>query len=300
MKKLTDGSATERTKRTSTAASENGRDRHSKRRTTKETTTEDRARSSGGSQCPDNVSYRAVRCFPAGGPLGGRGEPMNTDRLTDATLMQAVYDRRGSTVRVKTLSELDGLGRPNVGELRALANGLIHAGYLAAAGYTRDEQLKAVVCTEKLHEGAAALLKQRADENAQTNAAKDAKRGLQEELADSSLIDRAVAEARCAWTQDEPERYQRVTEKLTTWVETTFGANPPRDVTRRIRRTQDRCDCWNCREVSLGLAENAGVDALGFGDKSELNEWHGLTEPAQRHGQEVPQSSSIPQPEISQ
>ena|SRR5437867_5252390 len=79
--------------------------------------------------------------------------------LTDATLMLAIYDRRGAVVRLKTLSELDGLGRPNMGAVRALCTQLIKDGYLQQAGTTKDGLVKAVKPTDKAHEGADELRK---------------------------------------------------------------------------------------------------------------------------------------------
>ena len=57
-----------------------------------------------------------------------------TVTLTDAAVMAAVYGRGGNPVTLKTLSELDGLGRPNIGALRSRCGRLVNKGHLRPAG----------------------------------------------------------------------------------------------------------------------------------------------------------------------
>jgi len=165
--------------------------------------------------------------------------------------MAAVYDRGGNPVTLKTLSELDGLGRPNIGALRALCERLIAERYLGAAGKTRDGQLKAVKPTDKVHEEATRTQERRASEGRDPSGAKDAEKALRQELLDNGLLDKAVYQARCASTQEDHDRYLRIAEKLTAWIAAKFGDNPPRDVVRRIVRIKDRCYCWNCRGETI-------------------------------------------------
>src|SRR2546427_10210852 len=77
--------------------------------------------------------------------------------------MATLYDREGGgPTTLKTLSELDGLGRPSVGKLRALfAKTLIPGGYAKAAAKTKDGLLRSVLVGAKRHKAAEELLEAR-------------------------------------------------------------------------------------------------------------------------------------------
>src|SRR2546425_5438436 len=198
--------------------------------------------------------------------------------LTDEAVMAAVYDRGGNPVTLKTLSELDGLGRPNIGALRSLCGRLVNEGHLRPAGKTREGLLKAVRPTDKMHEGAAELRENRVDAENRTTESKGAEKALRQELLDNGLLDKAVYQARCAWTQDDHDRYLRVSEKLTAWVTAKVGDNPPRDVVRRVSRMQDRCYCWSCRADTIekfvreDALERKAAGATANGAAEELGE----------------------------
>src|SRR2546427_4017152 len=77
--------------------------------------------------------------------------------------MATLYDREGGgPTTLKTLSELDGLGRPSVGKLRAVfAKTLIPGGSGKAAAKTKDGLLRSVLVGAKRHKAAEELLARR-------------------------------------------------------------------------------------------------------------------------------------------
>jgi len=179
-------------------------------------------------------------------------------RLTEATLMRAVLERSGKPVAIKTLTELEALGRPPRPAVETLCETLIERGYLVPAVAGNGNGVQA---TAKEHPGLWALLI--SDHLAGLDAARTADAaGARDTLRDlvntSVFLKKAAREARCAWTRADDDLYGDLTGQLDAWIAKQWETTPAW-VARRRRSVETLCRCFDCQEYGDGERRHEDV-----------------------------------------
>ncbi len=172
-------------------------------------------------------------------------------KLTEANLLRAVLERRGTPVAYKTLTELDALGRPSRPAVETMCESLIERGYLVPAVAAKGNGVQP---TAKEHPGLWALLV--SDHLAGLDVARTADAaGARDTLRDlvniSIFLKKAAREARCAWTRADDDLYGELAAQLDGWIAKQWETAPTW-VKRRRKGVETLCRCFDCQEYGDG------------------------------------------------
>lgn len=179
-------------------------------------------------------------------------------KLTEATLMRAVLERSGKPVAIKTLTELEALGRPPRPAVEAMCETLIERGYLVPAVAAKGNGVRA---TAKEHPALWALLISEhlagidAARTAEASGARDTLRDL---VNTSVFIKKAAREARCAWTRADDDLHGELGAQLDGWIAKQWDSTPTW-VQRRRRSVETLCRCLDCQEYGDGARRRQEV-----------------------------------------
>src|SRR5437762_342977 len=179
-------------------------------------------------------------------------------KLTEATMLRAVLERRGKPVAYKTLAELDALGRPPRPAVETMCETLIERGYLVPAVAAKGNGVQP---TAKEHPGLWALLVSdhlAGLDVARTADAAGARDTLRDLVNTSIFLKKAAREARCAWTRADDDLYTDLVTQLDAWI-TKQWETTPAWVARRRKSVETLCHCFDCQEYGDGARRHEEV-----------------------------------------
>ena len=179
-------------------------------------------------------------------------------KLTEATMLRAVLERRGKPVAYKTLAELDALGRPPRPAVETMCETLIERGYLVPAVAVKGNGVRA---SAKEHPALWALLISEhlgGLDVARTADAAGARDTLRDLVNTSVFLKKAAREARCAWTRADDDLYTDLVTQLDAWI-TKKWETTPAWVARRRQSVETLCHCFDCQEYGDGARRHDEV-----------------------------------------
>ena len=182
----------------------------------------------------------------------------NLTKLTEANLLRAVLERGGKPVAIKTLTELEALGRPPRPAVETMCESLIERGYLVPAVAAKGNGVQA---TAKEHPALWALLISEhlaGVDAARTADAAGARDTLRDFVNTSVFLKKAAREARCAWTRADDDLYGDLAAQLDAWIAKQWETTPAW-VARRRRSVETLCRCFDCQEYGDGVRRHEEV-----------------------------------------
>ena len=182
----------------------------------------------------------------------------NLTKLTEANLLRAVLERGGKPVAIKTLTELEALGRPPRPAVETMCESLIERGYLVPAVAAKGNGVQP---TAKEHPGLWALLVSdhlAGLDVARTADAAGARDTLRDFVNTSVFLKKAAREARCAWTRADDDLYGDLAAQLDAWIAKQWETTPGW-VARRRRSVETLCRCFDCQEYGDGARRHEEV-----------------------------------------